>query len=202
MWNNSLRVGLIGLAFLLLTGFTGERFLDGTDYKVIPNGKKSTTPTVIEFFSYGCSHCFSVEGDFEKWFEKKKDSVKVLRIPAAWNPRFEALARLYLALDEMGIAEAHSEAIFTAIHTEHRDLSSKTAQMEFLRGIGVDSERFGKLYDSPEVNERVEASIKALVKYRIGGVPAFVVNDLYFTDIGMGGQGAALFDVIDFLLAR
>ncbi len=114
----SLRAWMIWGTFLLLTGFTVERFVENTHYRVIPGSKATATPEVVEFFSYGCPHCRHVEPDFEKWLATKPENVKVVRIPAGWNQRFEVLARFYLALDEMGGAERYNEAIFKAIHEE------------------------------------------------------------------------------------
>lgn len=198
----SFRLFLVLGAFLLLTGFAGERFLENTHYRLVPGGQATASPEVIEFFSYGCPHCRHVEPEFEKWLATKPANVKVTRIPAAWNQRFEVLARLYLALQEMGGAEKYSDAIFKAIHDDHKDLFSKETQIAFLQTLNVDTKRFGELYDSPKVNEQIQSSMQEFARYKISGVPGFIVNGKYFTDVTMGGHGGDLFDVINFLISK
>lgn len=189
-------------AFLLLTGFSVERYVENAHYRTIPGGTLTAAPEVVEFFSYGCPHCRSVEPDFEKWMAQKPDNVKVVRVPAAWNARFELLARLYLALDEMGVAEKHSDAIFKAIHDEHKKLANKEEIVEFVATLGIDRQQFSALYDSEKVTVRLSESKALFARYRISGVPGFVVNGKYFTDTSMGGHGQELFNVINFLLSK
>lgn len=188
--------------FLLLTGFSVERYVENTHYRAIPGAKATASPEVVEFFSYGCPHCRSVEPDFEKWLAQKPANVKVMRVPAAWNTRFEVLARLYLALEEMGVAEKHSDAIFKAIHDEHKKLATKEELVEFVATLGIDRQQFASLYDSEKVSARLSDSKALFARYRISGVPGFVVNGKYFTDTSMGGHGQELFDVVNFLLSK
>lgn len=198
----AVRAAVAGSALMLLTGFTVERFVENTHYRAIPGGKATSTPEVVEFFSYGCPHCRAVEPDFEKWLKTKPENVHVVRIPAAWNPRFELLARFFLTLEAMGNPEKHNEAIFKALHDDHKKLETKEALVEFVATLGLDSQRFGELFDSGAVSSRLQESKELFARYRISGVPAFVVNGQYFTDITMGGHGQELFDVINFLLSK
>lgn len=198
----SLKAWVVWGAFLLLTGFSVERYVENTHYRVIPGAQATATPEVVEFFSYGCPHCRMVEPDFEKWLAQKPENVKVVRVPAAWNARFDVLARLYLALDELGIADKHSAAVFKAIHDEHRKLATKEELVEFVATLGVDRQRFADTYDSEKVSGRLSESKALFARYRISGVPGFVVNGKYFTDTSMGGHGQELFDVINFLISK
>ncbi len=198
----SLKVWVVLSAFLLLSGFTVERFVENTHYRVIPGAEATATPEVVEFFSYGCPHCRGVEPDFEKWLAQKPENVKVVRIPAAWNPRFEVLAKFYLTLDEMGLAEKHSAAIFKAIHDEHKNLATKDDVVNFAESLGVDRQRFVDAYDGDKVSARLSESKALFARYRISGVPGFVVNGKYFTDVSLGGHGQELFDAINFLLSK
>lgn len=198
----SVKTGLIGGAFLLLTGFSVERYVENTHYRAIPGGQATPTPEVVEFFSYGCPHCRAVEPDFEKWLKTKPENVKVLRIPAAWNPRFDVLARFYLTLEAMGIAEKHNAAIFKAIHEEQKKLQNKDEVVAYVGSLGIDGKQFAEVYDSDKVSTRLQEAKELFARYRISGVPAFVVNGKYFTDITMGGHGQEVFDVIDFLISK
>jgi thiol:disulfide interchange protein DsbA len=198
----SLKVWVVLCAFLFLSGFTVERFVENTHYRVIPGSEATATPEVVEFFSYGCPHCRAVEPDFEKWLSQKPENVKVVRIPAAWNPRFEVLARFYLTLDELGLAEKHSEAVFKAIHDEHKNLATKDDVVNFAESLGVDRQRFVAAYDGDKVSARLTESKALFARYRISGVPGFVVNGKYFTDVSLGGHGQELFDTINFLISK
>lgn len=195
------RVGCAMAALLLLTGFSVERFVENTHYKRIPAATATAQPEVIEFFSYGCPHCRAIEPDFEKWLATQPATVKVVRVPAVWNQRFEALGRFYYTLEALGVAEKHNTQVFKAIHEENKALFTRDAQVGYVSELGLDAKIFAEVYDSKKIDTKMEEAKELFVRYRLSGVPGFVVNGVYFTDVTMGGHGQDLFDVINFLLS-
>ena len=72
---------------------------------------------VIEFFSYGCSHCYQFEPSINAWTKKLPKDVNFYRVPLAggsWAPA----AKLFYTLDAMGVEEKMHRDVFAAIHAD------------------------------------------------------------------------------------
>lgn len=194
--------GVAVVAFLLLTGFLMERFVEGSHYKRSPAPAPTAEPTVVEFFSYACPHCRALDPEFEAWKKQAPAGVKVIREAAGWNPRFESLARFHYALEEMGLAESLNDKVFAAIHDEKKPLLTVEEQTAFVVANGGDGKQFAAVVAGPAVTARMAHSKEVLIRHRVSGVPAMLVNGTWLTDVSMAGGPKALFSVIEFLLPR
>ena len=77
---------------------------------------------VIEFFSLGCPHCAEFEPYLQAWLKKKPANVEFRRVPAVFNPMFRLLARVHLALEDLGAAERIDPLLLEAIHGRQKDV--------------------------------------------------------------------------------
>ena len=60
---------------------------------------------VIEFFWYGCPHCYDLEPLIEPWARKLPADVAFRRVPAVFNnPQWTLDAQIFYSLDEIGRA--------------------------------------------------------------------------------------------------
>lgn len=202
MRSKSVRFWVLLISFLGLTAFSVERYVENTHYKRVAGAAATGDQSVIEFFSYGCPHCRIVEPEFEAWIKNKPDGVTVTRVPATWNAKFASLAQMYYALEEMGVVEQHNARIFKAIHEENKALNTRDEQAAFLSTLGVDAKKYVEMYDGKKVADKMKDAARQFERYRVSGVPGFVVNGVYFTDVSMGGHGREIFDVINFLISK
>jgi thiol:disulfide interchange protein DsbA len=116
----------IGCFAALLTLLAGSAFAQqpvaGREYTVLnppqptDSGKKIE---VIEFFWYGCIHCYTLEPAIKAWLKRKPADVEFRYVPAifdaaSWGP----LARAFYALDAMGFDGKFHDDIFNAIHRD------------------------------------------------------------------------------------
>ena len=70
---------------------------EGTDYRPVspPLPPESKTKVeVIEFFWYGCPHCYAFEPFIEPWIRKLPADVMFHRVPAIFNESWTPHARL------------------------------------------------------------------------------------------------------------
>ena len=115
--------------------------VEGRDYVrlnepvAVPGGGKID---VIEFFNYGCPHCYSFEPMLEQWVKKLPPDVAFRRIPAAFNPVFEGYARLFYALEAAGQVEALHKRVFAAIHVQRQRLDKEPEIAAFVTSNGGD----------------------------------------------------------------
>jgi len=84
-----------------------EHFKEGTNYRrVVPAQPTNVAPgkvEVVEFFWYGCGHCFALDPAMETWRAKSKPQyVEFTRVPAMWNDALRMHARLYYTAEALG----------------------------------------------------------------------------------------------------
>ncbi|MCB1757809.1 MAG: thiol:disulfide interchange protein DsbA/DsbL, partial [Gammaproteobacteria bacterium] len=83
---NVFRAAFVSLA--LTVAATGHAQQEG--YELITPPQNTSTPDkveVIEFFWYGCPHCYQLEPTMEKWLkEDKPDYVELVRVAPPLNP--------------------------------------------------------------------------------------------------------------------
>ena len=158
----------------------------GRDYNLInpaqptEGGKKIE---VIEFFWYGCPHCYHLEPSLNAWLKKKPADVEFRAVPGTFGaPAWEPLTRTYYALDAMGVAGKYHDAIFAAIHQE-KDPGKQRAMVndsrviaDWLGGKGVDKQKFLETYNSFSVNSRTKRSEEMTRNYDVTGTPALAVD--------------------------
>ena len=178
-------------------------FNEGTHYKALaPQSTDSGDKIeVLEFFWYGCPHCYSFEPYAQAWKKSKPANVVFTRVPAIFRPDWEIQARVYYALSNMGVIEDIHGKIFDAVHKDKKRLNTKEELTDFVVKNGVDKEQFLKEYDSFAVDGMVRKAKKKQKAYKIEGVPSVAVNGKYLTSGSMSGSYDNLVKIMDYLIA-
>ena len=193
---------LLGLPLVVLAA---SDFQEGKDYRVLDKPVPTATGNkieVVEAFSYACPHCFSLEPTTAEWLKTKPENVEFVRIPAAWQPAWEAQARAYYVAAQLGVLDKVHKPLFEAIHTEKKQLATPEQLADFFATQGVDKNDFLNAYNSFGVETRVQRGKQLIQRYTVMGVPAFIVNGKYFVDLSTAGSALRLFEVIDYLVAK
>ena len=71
---------------------------------------------VVEFFWYGCPHCFNFEPALDAWQKKLPADVAFRRVPVAFRESYTIHQRLFYAIEAMGKVEELHRKVFQAIH--------------------------------------------------------------------------------------
>ncbi|MGH8371223.1 MAG: thiol:disulfide interchange protein DsbA/DsbL, partial [Gammaproteobacteria bacterium] len=164
-------------------------FKAGVNYiPVVPAQPTSVQPgqiEVIEFFWYGCPHCYALEDYVDTWLRSKPDNVVFRRIPAALNPAWDIDARAYFAAEELGLADKAHPAIFHAIHVDHLQLDSEDAFRKFfVQQFGITAKQFNDAWNSLNVDTKLVQAKVLAQRYGILDVPTLVVNGKWLTGPG------------------
>jgi len=184
---------LMAVALLAGTPVCAQTLVAGKDFQLItppqptPPGKNVE---VIEFFWYGCPHCFHFDPMLEAWRAKKPEYVNFIRIPAVWNPLLQLHARAFYTAEALGKgAEMHSE-FFKEIHERHNGLDTEQKLQEFFGRFGVDAKAFKTAFDSFAVHAKLQRADELNRRYRIGGVPTLIIwgedDDALGTELNRG----------------
>ncbi|MES9898267.1 MAG: thiol:disulfide interchange protein DsbA/DsbL [Sedimenticola sp.] len=197
--------------FLLLASMTlfaplqalGEQFREDVHYSfIIPEqpGASGDRVMVMEFFWYGCSHCYSLEPFLEKWLETKPEYVDFVRFPALLSGPTRILhGKTFYALKMMGLGDGLHEKIFSALHDKGKALKTQGEMEAFLEEQGVAVDEFRKLMNSNAVKLPVRRAAKLANKYDVHGVPAIIIDGKY----SVGGlTGNIMMQVTDHLIEK
>ncbi|KVD14483.1 thiol:disulfide interchange protein [Burkholderia ubonensis] len=178
----------------------------GKDYEVMKAPQPVSAPAgkveVIEFFWYGCPHCYEFEPTVEAWVKKQGDKVDFKRIPVAFRDDFVPHSKLFYAVSALGISEKVTPAIFNAIHKQKNYLLTPQAQADFLASQGVDKKKFMDAYNSFSVQGQVKQSAELLKSYNIDGVPTIVVQGKYKTGPAYTNSLEGTAQVLDYLVKQ
>jgi thiol:disulfide interchange protein DsbA len=181
-------------------------FTEGIEYRAIVPPQPTDTGNkiqVVELFWYGCPHCYHFEPELDAWLKRKPDNVVFERMPAIFlNPRWELDARAYYTAEALGVLGKIHEALFDAIHKEHRKLGTEDALMAFFAEHGVNPEDFRRTFHSFYVDTKVRQAKLMTERYGVDGVPTMVVDGKYRTEAGLAGSEANTLRVVDFLIAK
>ena len=157
---------------------------------------------VLEFFWYGCPHCYAFEPLLEKWLASKPADVEFVRVPGVLNENWLAHARAFYVEQKLDVLHKIHQPLFEALHKEKKLIYTEEALREFFESLGVDGEQFTKAYDSAETTTRIKQALLLARNYQIDGVPTVIVNGKYRTSAAMAGSYEGLIQVIDALVAR
>ena len=198
---------LVVLLFLLVNSslLHAADYTEGKDYKKITPQVVTGTGDkieVLEFFWYGCPHCYSFEPYVKTWKKTKPANVEFARVPAMFRPEWEIQARAYYALDNMGVIDNVHEKIFSAIHKDKKRLNSLSLLADFVEKHGVDRKKFMEEANSFAIDGMVRKAKKKQSAYKIQGVPSVIVNGKYITSGSMSGSYDKLIKIMDHLIAK
>ncbi|WP_295886320.1 thiol:disulfide interchange protein DsbA/DsbL [uncultured Thiohalocapsa sp.] len=196
---------LLALLLLALAAAAAESFDEGIDYRLVAEPARAEAGDdveVLEFFWYGCPHCWQLEPQIKRWLDDKPAGVSFRRLPAAASPRWVPHAKAYFAAEQLGELDKLHEPLFKALHDERRKIFTEDQIIAFAAEQGIDAAKFRAAYNSFPVDMQVRKSADLVRRYRIDGVPSMVVNGKYVTSATQTGSNTRMFEVIDHLVAR
>jgi len=193
-----------GLIVLFAAGLAQAQPTAGVEYRVLPVAQPTDIPgkiEVIEFFWYGCPHCYEFEPVLEPWVKKLPKDVHFRRVPAMFNDEYAQGARAYYALDAIGQEERLHKALFDAIHTGSRlRVGNEAALTEWLGKHGVNTKEFTAAYHSFTVDSELKRAAQLTQAYKIDGVPSMAVNGKYVVNTDHIKSFEQLLSVTDYLI--
>jgi thiol:disulfide interchange protein DsbA len=152
---------------------------------------------VLEFFWYGCPHCYSLEPVIEPWSKKLGPDVRFRRVPAVFNDRWALDAAIFYTFEALGVLEKLHRPFFDAIHRDRLRSDSKEARDQWLERNGVDVKKFEETLKSFGVQAKVKRAAQQTVAYKIDGTPAMAVNGRYTVSADQGGSQQGMLAIVD-----
>lgn len=172
---------LLGISFLSQAQEFGLK--ESQDYIKFPMKSTETVvpvnsnkPVVVEFFWYGCPHCFKIKPLAEATLKKYEGKITTIRYPVG-VPRWESGAKIFFTYQEMNILDKMHDKTFEETQTKQNMdiLFDKKKRNAFLSQNGVDVKKFNSIYDSESINSKWKKAVLAVETNKIEGSPAYVI---------------------------
>ena len=177
----------------------------GIDYKEVTPAQPVESGSkieVLEFFWYGCPHCYAFEPSLNAWTKKLPSDVVFRRVHAQFTPQWVQHAKLFYTLDALGEVERLHRKCFDTIHGERRDLVKDSDMLEWASQNGIDKAKFSDAFKSFGVAGKLQRAKQVVTNYKIDGVPTLAVNGKFITSPSIAsGQEKAL-AVMDYLISE
>ncbi|MBK1719702.1 thiol:disulfide interchange protein DsbA/DsbL [Thiocystis violacea] len=197
---------LLGVITASVVPPTLANLVEGQDWRSISPPQPSDTPNkieVLEFFSYGCPHCSTLNPLIKSWEPRLAEDVVLRRVPVTFGRQAWAnLARLYYALESTGDLSRLDQDVFDALHEQRAKLYTEPAIIEWLSGRDVDTKAFTDAFNSFDVQTKVGRSDYLVGRYQIDAVPTIAVAGRYVV-LGNRAKGLpGLLEIADQLIEQ
>jgi thiol:disulfide interchange protein DsbA len=182
--------------------------VEGQHYVRLSTPAPVTLPTpdkkieFVEFFWYGCPHCFNLEPLLESWTKRLPPDVAYRQVPVGFAVPHQVHQKLFYALEEMGQLPTMHRRVFTAIHQQNARLNNESDIATFLAANGVDRDKFGAAFKSFSVATKANRAKQLSEAYKIDGVPALGIQGRFYTSGALAGSHERALAVTDFLIQR
>ncbi len=194
------------LMLFFAAGLAQAQATAGVEYRELATALPADTPgkiEIVEFFWYGCPHCYTFEPVVEPWVKKLPKDVHFRRIPAMFNEEWALGGRAYYALEAIGELDRLHKALFDAVHTGARlKVANEAALTEWLGKQGVDTKKFAAAYRSFSVEGKLTRAAQLTQAYKIEGVPAVAVDGKYVVVTDKIKSFEHLLEVTDYLIEK
>jgi len=151
---------------------------------------------VLEFFWYGCIHCYNLEPKLDTWLKTLPKDVEFRRVPAVFNDRWAHDASIFYAFEALGLLDKLHRPFFDAIHRDRLRTDSWPALSAWLEKQGVDAKKFETTVKSFGVQSKTRRAIRLTTAYKIDGTPAMAVHGRYTVP-----SNEAILDTVNRLVA-
>jgi len=152
---------------------------------------------VLEFFWYGCIHCYNLEPKIEAWLKTLPKDVEFRRVPAVFNERWAHDAAIFYTFEALGVLEKLHRPFFDAIHRDRLRTDNAQALNAWLEKNGVDPKKFEATVKSFGVQSKTKRAIRLTSAYKIDGTPAMAVHGRYTVP-----SSEAILDTVNRLVAN
>jgi thiol:disulfide interchange protein DsbA len=187
---------------LLAQGENAPRLRANVDYRLIERQPVQSGPRieVIDFFWYGCPHCYDLQPALEEWVRRMPPDVMLRRIPAILRDNWAPHARIYYTLESLGELERLHQAVYHGYHVQELHMSKPDVMLQWAERHGIERKKWADAYGSAEVTRKVERAKKLTVDYNVQGTPSLVVDGRYLTSPAMARSEQRMIPILDDLI--
>ena len=177
----------------------------GSDYLVLKTPQAVETGAkveVLDFFQYGCPHCFHFLPDISAWKKRLPADVEYRYLPVVFDERTTPHARILYTLEALKKLEDLHAKVFTAIQVERHQLLDEGEIADFMAANGIDRAQWLSTFKSFTVATRVTRAGQVWRAYQIDGTPSIGCDGKFVTSPSMVRSQTGALQVMDYLIDR
>ena len=161
-----------------LAGAQGFTPTEGRDFRTL--GRPVGVPAdgkieVIEFFWYGCPHCFAFEASLEAWLGRLPQDVAFRRMPVAFDARKELHQRIFYTWEALGLVDRMHTKTFVRFHVQKKPIDSLEDMLAFAQENELDTGKVRAAWNSFGVQSRCREAKRLANAYDIDETPAMAI---------------------------
>lgn len=202
-----LGVVVLGIAVyftsVVITDSNSGEFVEGEDYTVIsePRRIRGKRIEVMEFFSYGCIHCYNFDDEVHEWAKARESKVKFIQTPAVGNKQWENYGRAYYTMSALGLLEENHTLMFKYVHDAARIFRTPEEFASALATGDVSEAAFASMFNSNQIDQMISRADQLARQSRVASVPGLVINGKY--QVRATGSGfTRMLAVADYLIEK
>lgn len=188
------------LALLILTGATQAQGRYDVVSPPLPTDVAEGVE-VLEFFWYGCPHCYAFHPHVDAWAARQPAGVKFRMVAAPLNPSWSIHSRAYYAAEVLDVLDKFHGPFFDAIHKGGKRMRKEDEIVAFASSLGINGDEFREAMNSFATETRMRRALQLADAYRITGVPTVAVNGKYKTSASRAGGYPQMIQVMEKLIA-
>ena len=198
-------VAILGyLSSVLVTDAPLGAFSEGEHYYLLENPRRirGDKIEIMEFFSYGCIHCYNFDEDLADWVDENQDKITFVRTPVLANESWRILGRTYYTFQELDLLEQNHTRLFREVHDVRRNLNSVDKLAKFFSDDNITADEFAAAYHSMNVSRNFNRAEQLARRFKIASVPNLVVNGKYLVKASGSVGLTRMLDVMDHLIEK
>jgi thiol:disulfide interchange protein DsbA len=156
---------------------------------------------VIEFFWYGCPHCYAIEPLIEPWRAKLPADVHFRLVPFDFDEALrEVHKRIYCTWEVLGLVEKMHAKTFDRFHRDHKPINTEKDMLAFAAENGLDVAKVKDAWNSFGLQVKMRQAKQTCEQYGIHSTPVLAVQGRYETEPSLAGSGEKAIAVTDWLI--
>jgi thiol:disulfide interchange protein DsbA len=157
---------------------------------------------VLEFFYYGCPVCYELQPHMARWLTIAPEYIALRRVPVLSAEGWEPFARLYYTLEALGQLGRLHWPVYDNFHFDGVQLNQVKDMLDWVARNGIDRSKFTVIYNSSDIDQKLQ-DVRAMMKtYDIRAVPTIVVDGKYSSSARIAGGTRQLVQVVDQLVRQ
>jgi thiol:disulfide interchange protein DsbA len=193
-------------SIVLLTAFAALSHAGGKPgYEPLASPQPTQNPDkieVIEFFWYGCPHCYSFEPLIAHWAKNLPANVEFIRQPAVFSDLWGKHAKAYFTAEALGVVDKVHAGMFEAVQKNQQDLTTEDSVVKFFAAHGIPEADTRDAYNSFLVDAKMRQAQATGPRYGITGVPVLIVNGKYLINGTLAGSHENMIAVLKQLIEQ
>jgi thiol:disulfide interchange protein DsbA len=155
----------------------------GKDFHVLAKPQRATPgrTEMLVFFWYGSPWAAKIDPYLRAWIASGRApaNLRIQYVPMAMSDQWTFAARVFYALEELGMERELTPRLLRAVELKVVDLSSPASVQKWLLEQGVSPEAFEKAINSNRVVAKT-ASLPAIASaYQVRSSPTFIIDGTY-----------------------